>query len=149
MSTFDVAKEREKLEGVTPGPWKWFGDTKLKNIYLATTHSGRIYVQDFVRWGMRGAQPRFQVAGIMEDASELVEYEVDYRKDIATINHPDARFIADARTAYEQALDEIERLQAESAGDKVTIKALAENYDNLKAVAEAANDLRTGKTRPY
>ncbi|MBY5917310.1 hypothetical protein HFO77_23230 [Rhizobium leguminosarum] len=46
----------------TPGPWAWFGNASSNSIYLATTHSGRRYVMDFVRWGMRGAQPRFQPA---------------------------------------------------------------------------------------
>lgn len=97
----------------TPGPWAWFGNAGSNSIYLATTHSGRRYVMDFVRWGMRGAQPRFQPGrGIMEDAKDLLQFEVGdqsivgmdaarkdgsvYRYDIRGINSADARLIAAA-----------------------------------------------------
>lgn len=61
----------------TPGPWAWFGNARHNSIYLATTHSGRRFVMDFVRWGMRGAQPRFQAEkGIMVDAKDLLQFEV-------------------------------------------------------------------------
>lgn len=87
----------------TPGPWRWFGNTKTKYIYLATTHSGRLYVMDFVRWGMQSAQPCFQPAPgkiAMQPATDLVRYEVDYRQDIACIDHPDAYLIAAAPDLY-------------------------------------------------
>lgn len=94
----------------TPGPWAWFGNAKFGGFYLATTHSGRRYVMDFVRMGMQGAQPRFQIDGLMEDARDLCSFEVSnaigikegesdgrtYRYDIDGINHPDARLIAAA-----------------------------------------------------
>ncbi|MCZ7856039.1 hypothetical protein O9X81_05385 [Agrobacterium salinitolerans] len=97
----------------TPGPWKWFGNASSNHVYLATTHSGRRYVMDFVRWGMRGAQPRFQPAkGGMIDAKDLLQFEVGdrdivgidaakkdgsvYRYDVRGINCADARLIAAA-----------------------------------------------------
>lgn len=91
----------------TPGPWQWFGDTKHGAPYLATVHGGRRYVMDFVRKGMNRAQPRFQIDGIMEPASDLAIYEVAplatsaddtalYRHDIIGIRHPDAQLIAAA-----------------------------------------------------
>ena len=60
---------------------------------------------DFVRQGMRGAQPRFQVYeerdgepwewnGLMTNASDLAVLEVTYREDIVDIDHADARLIA-------------------------------------------------------
>ena len=60
----------------TPGPWEWFGNTKMREVYLATTHSGRVFVMDFVRWGMTNAQPRFQVRyeknrGVMQPLADL------------------------------------------------------------------------------
>jgi hypothetical protein len=84
----------------TPGPWAWFGNTKHHTLYLATISGGRRYVIDFARWGMGGAKPRFQVktegGGVMVGVEELVEYEVDYRKDVIGVDHPDARLIASA-----------------------------------------------------
>lgn len=95
----------------TPGPWKWFGNASSNHVYLATTHSGRRYVMDFVRWGMRGAKPRFQPdRGGMIDAKDLLQFEVGdrdivgidaakkdssvYRYDVRGINCADARLIA-------------------------------------------------------
>jgi len=93
----------------TPGDWGWFGNEY--GFYLATKHSGRRFVMDFVRMGMRGAQPRFQIDGRMVKGADLVRFEVDrsvqgftagkasesvYRYDIVEINHPDARLIAAA-----------------------------------------------------
>lgn len=96
----------------TPGPWAWFGNTGNQDITLAATHSGRRFVMDFRRWGLQRAQPRFQIKGLMEDASDLVKFEVGdgkatgksdgksdgsvYRLDVAGIDHPDARLIAAA-----------------------------------------------------
>ncbi|WP_234839285.1 hypothetical protein [Sinorhizobium medicae] len=97
----------------TPGPWKWFGNASSNHVYLATTHSGRRYVMDFVRWDMRGAQPRFQPEKRgMVDAKDLLQFEVGdqsiigvgdakkdgsvYRYDVRGINSADARLIESA-----------------------------------------------------
>lgn len=97
----------------TPGPWAWFGNAGSNHVYLATVHHGRRYVMDFTRWGMRGAQPRFQPGrGIMVDAKDLLQFEVGdqsivgieeakkdgsvYRYDVRGINCADARLIAAA-----------------------------------------------------
>ncbi|MBN8978813.1 MAG: hypothetical protein J0I08_20285 [Rhizobiales bacterium] len=97
----------------TPGPWAWFGNATCNSLYLATVHSGRRYVMDFTRWGMRGAQPRFQPGkGIMVDAKDLLQFEVGnqsvvgvdaakkdpsvYRLDVRGIQCADARLIAAA-----------------------------------------------------
>lgn len=92
--------------GATPGPWQWYGNTKMCEIYLATVDRGRTFVMDFVRWGMRGAQPRFQLRkeglGIMYPLGDLAKtqdpdgpvFEATHRKQFAGIGHPDARHIA-------------------------------------------------------
>ena len=96
----------------TPGPWKWFGNARCNEIYLATTHSGRRYVMQFRRWGMQGAQPVFQPTQGMVDAKDLLKFVVGdksvtgvdqakantsvYRTDIRGIAAPDARLIAAA-----------------------------------------------------
>ena len=93
----------------TPGPWQWYGNTKQHEVYLATVDRGRVFVMDFARWGMRDAQPRFQVrlndepgSGIMRGIGDLGAtehplgpcYEVPYRRQFVGIGHPDARHIA-------------------------------------------------------
>jgi hypothetical protein len=94
---------RQLVDEATPGPWRWFGQRKT-GMYLAWTRGGRRIVMDFVRQGMRGAQPRFQVyrerdgepwswSGMMTPASELAVLEVPYRDDIVEIDHADARLI--------------------------------------------------------
>jgi len=103
----------EAARAATPGPWGWFGYAGGSgNIYLATIGNGRRYVMDFVRWGMTGAAPRFQVneghGGEMVRADRLAQFVVGdqsivgvqnrdgsvYRSDIRGISHPDARHIA-------------------------------------------------------
>jgi hypothetical protein len=68
---------------------------------LATPHSGRLIVMDFVRHGMHGAQPRFAVmddnlprgrrGGILYSAAELIKKHPDQ-----LLSHPDACLIAAA-----------------------------------------------------
>lgn len=99
------------LDAATPGPWQWFGNTKVHDLYLATVHHGRRFVMQFARWGMQDGQPRFQVNDMMVDGSTLVRYERPYRKDVDGIDHPDARLIEQAPTVIREllaALDEAE-----------------------------------------
>ena len=117
----------------TPGPWKWFGNASSNSVYLATTHSGRRFVMDFTRWGMRGAQPRFQPErGGMIDAKDLLQFEVGdqsivgveaakkdtsvYRMDVRGINSADARLIAaapDMLAALQKTLNYLENTEGE------------------------------------
>lgn len=170
---FDVAgmtaleEIKKALEGVTPGPWKWFGNASSNHVYLATTHSGRRYVMDFVRWGMRGAQPRFQPAkGGMIDAKDLLQFEVGdrdivgmeaakkdgsvYRYDVRGIDCPDARYIAAVNpaviTELIYTLESLQRENEELRKDKDHIEAekagiakiALNNVDYWKSQAEAA-----------
>lgn len=93
------------------GRWFWDGHSNYKRLHLTTETGGRIYVMDFKRWGMDGAQPRFQtgrgeekhgwVAGVMQPASEMLIHEVDYRDDIQGVDHPVARLLEAAPELYE------------------------------------------------
>lgn len=86
----------------TPGPWRWEVSTDNHLVYLQGTRPPRLYVMDFVRWGMRGAAPRFQVrkdgfGGVMVRVDELAvqrqSHHVGWNQ---WINHPDALLIAAA-----------------------------------------------------
>ena len=121
----------------TEGPWAWFGNAKTKEIYLATTHSGRRYVMGFRRWGMRGAQPMFQPAGHgLVPAEKLLKFEVGdrsvtgvdganandsvYRLDIRGIDCADARLIAaapDLLAALEGVMNILGRAESNASGN--------------------------------
>lgn len=118
---------RDRHQKATPGPWFWGGNVDVRHIYLAASTCGTPIVMSFTRWGMQGAQPQFAVgrrsdepifSGRLTKASDLPVFQVNraatrrddpsvYRGDIVGIRHPDADFIAAARTdvpAMEQAL---------------------------------------------
>ncbi len=119
--TDEQLSELERLDrAATPGPWAWFGNTGMHEIHLATTHSGRIYVLKFRRWGMRGAQPMLQdrAAGIVRPASDFVRLERPYRKDIADVEHPDAQLLARFRAALPSLLAEVRRARAHQEPDR-------------------------------
>lgn len=110
MSEINFVQLEADVEASLKGPWAWSGSpTDLK---LSTTHSGRVYVMDFVRKGLNGAQPRFQPnrkRGMIK-ASDLLQFEVGdrsivgeatarkdgsvYRYDVRGIDCPNARLIA-------------------------------------------------------
>lgn len=110
--TIDLDSLERVARAARPGPWQWYGDTKAHSVYLATVHGGRVFVMDFVRWGMTGAQPRFQLplsstkehpwAGVMRSVGELGKeehhlgprFEASYRRQFTGIGHPDATHIA-------------------------------------------------------
>ena len=69
----------------------------------------------------------------MVDASKLIRYEVDYRADVADINHPDAQLIAaapDYWDAAEQMTTDATELEGDDAGYVAVSK---EAYDALMA----------------
>ena len=135
----DVLERAKALTAnATHGPWRWFGNTRMYEVYLATVDRGRIIVMDFARWGFGDAQPRFQVtvdggsgSGVMRSLADLAGgdarakekgldlpvlgplFEVDYRRQFVGIGHPDATFIAESRQLVDDLVAEVERLRAE------------------------------------
>ena len=124
----DLEPIRRRAEKATEGPWEWFGNTDVQEIHLATTYGGRIFIMRFERWGFQNAAPFFRdhKRGIMQHAKDLVSFEVNpnivghekaksepsvYRKDIKTVNHPDAQFIAHSRQDIPALIQEVERLR--------------------------------------
>lgn len=74
---------------------------------------------NFVRWGMSGAQPRFQdfEKGLMRPASELVEFQEDYRDEISGIQDPTAIALQHAKEDVEFLLAELRRRGVGEAAD--------------------------------
>lgn len=131
-----LAGIRARSAAATPGPWAWFGNTDVHNVYLATQHWGRHYVMGFRRWGMQGAQPEFWnrpdpdvIKGSLgpdshhTTAAESPIYEVApdalsahdrrvYRRDLVGIRNADATFIAHSREDVDYLLGEVDRLRA-------------------------------------
>lgn len=130
MPPLDLGAHRATAAQATPGPWQWFGNTRMYEVYLATVNHGRVFVMDFARWGMRGAQPRFQVrrqgdglaGGVMHTLGDLAhaasplgpKFEVPYRRQFQGIGHPDAAHIA--------------------ANDPTTVQALISRIEDLERV---------------
>lgn len=88
----------------TRGPWYWELNKAGRQVYLMTTHSGRLVVMDFARWGTQHAAPRFRVDGIMEKAVDLSapfrgqEHNEHWTR---TITHPDAVLMAAAPELFD------------------------------------------------
>lgn len=115
-----LEKAKKLNSEATSPPWSWFGNTKTKDLYLATVDRGRQFVMQFCRWGMSSGQPMFQVpntgdAGVMKKASEMVKYEVEYREDIIAIDHPDARMLAEGRNLFAELVEALEGALAKLA----------------------------------
>lgn len=91
-----------KARTATPGKWQWYGNTAMHEVYLSTVDRGRVFIMDFARWGMTGAQPRFQIDHRMVTCGEFGKqehpmgplFEVPYRRAFVGIGHPDAQHIA-------------------------------------------------------
>jgi hypothetical protein len=115
---------RQRVAAATPGPWDWTGNLRARWVELSTIHSGRLGVMRFDRWGMSGAQPVFldpasrargmgavtnvkasdvPIFEVCPDATSPDDIRV-YRHDIRGLRHPDATFIAHARTDVELLL---------------------------------------------
>lgn len=82
----------ENTNQPTPGPWRWFVQGN-GDVYLATEHSGRLIVMDFVRHRMQSAIVRFR------DHARCIMFKADHwveDRSYGTVDHPDARLIAAA-----------------------------------------------------
>ena len=129
---------RELLKDATAGPWRWFGNTEVHTIYLATVNRGRIFIMTFFRWGGEGT-PAFRVTDSegknsrMVDAADLARYEVApdatskddprlYRHDFQGLRHPDAELIA--------AAPEIAEAYLEMAAKVERVAALADKWEH-------------------
>lgn len=109
-----VVEARELLAKATPGTWRWSINPHAKQVRLESEDGPRSIVIDFARWGMNGAQPRFQVDGLMQDAQDcavIVEGREHHAKWYQTLEHPDANLIARAPQLLKTLADEVARLR--------------------------------------
>lgn len=149
----DIAKLRAIAEAATPGEWQWYGNTKMREVYLATVDRGRVFVMQFERWGMAGAQPRFQVrlsvdegGGIMRNLDELGDLGpkmvASHRNGFVGIAHPDATHIATfSPPTVLSLLDEIEALRR----DVERLGGLLETHKDLEVKRVTLIDSLSGK----
>jgi hypothetical protein len=100
--TFDLKRAKELCEAATAGPWQWFGNTKMREVYLATIDRGRVFVMDFVRWGMSSAQPRFQLRD-----QHLGDHADDCHLDRCRRCQPDPDRWRDTRRGIQAARDRV------------------------------------------
>lgn len=156
---------RARDAAATPGRWEWTGDLRTRQVELTTMHSGMLGVMRFDRWGMSGAQPVFldpesrkhgMGAVTTVRASDVPIFEVCreatsaddprvYRTTIRGLRHPDAEFIARARSDVPLLLavaDAAAALQAALVDDESGMGSIAdvEAARDALAVALAAVD---------
>jgi hypothetical protein len=135
----------------TPGPWVWRGNAHAQDVYLSTRHGGRRIVMGFKRWGTANAQPTFRGQNSLEDAKDLLKFEVGdpsvtgvaearennsvYRLHIADIDHPDARLIEAAPEMWDLIVELFEdpKLSLMIGGNPNRVSALMERADKLRA----------------
>ena len=149
----DIEQIKADREAGTPtlGGWAWYGGRD--EVKLCTKNGGRQYIMTFERKGLNGAQPCFQVNGLMKKAVDfLTMYTVGdgtargqkqadndqtvYRMDVCGIDHPDARRIARVPDLEAQVIADADRIAALEAENK----ALREELE-WQPIEEAPKDV--------
>lgn len=109
---------RARWEAARPGPWMWKGNLSAQSICLMSRRGWGDTVMDFRRWGMSGAQPAFNIDGLLYRAfqgkdgkSLMVAPESWNAWNIRGIDHPDAIAIAAAPQDVQTLLDIIDTLR--------------------------------------
>lgn len=97
--------KQEVIRQHTPGPWRWEFNEKSKSVQICGgVPKYDLIVMDFVRYGMGGAQPRFNVSHengmqLMENASTMgsvVKGREHHQSWFKSISHPDALLMVKA-----------------------------------------------------
>lgn len=147
----DIAAIEARCAAATEGPWEWYGNTKTHDCHLATMHGGRVFVMGFDRWGMQSAQPTFQIhrangGGVMEPVARFAKYEVAYRSDFIGLDHPDATFIAHARTDVPDLCARVRRETKRADDAEAEVRRItADNERMRRGMEEAVECVDSGK----
>jgi hypothetical protein len=154
LTDAELAAMQERCDKATAGPWFWKVNLKSKECVLESHGRGGMleHVMDFVRWGMGGAKPRFlnQEKCLMVDVDKLgcIIPKREHHSDWAQgVSHPDAAFIAHARTDMETLLTAYRELAEENRELSGLIRRFlpmvdfrdscsSEEYDDLKEQIE-------------
>jgi hypothetical protein len=118
----DLDAIEQRTNAATPGPWQWHISRRTLDYRLQT--AGWDVVMGFARWGRNSAQPEFNIDGLLHHGADLDQ------------PHPDAEFIAAARTDVPALVAAVRRLTAELA----TMTAVAES--NKRYVQSMHQDLQ-------
>lgn len=115
----DIEAIRARWAAGTPGPWIWAGVSTSQTIDLMRARGWGDTVMAFRRWGTQGAQPSFNIDGLLYAAAKgpggapLWITPQDHNPwMIRGIDHPDAIKIAAAPDDVAALLAEVDRLRA-------------------------------------
>ena len=114
MTEQELQAIEERWGKAQKGPWMWDVNAACHQAHLTTTHSGRIFILGFQRWGFHSAQPMFQdyQKGIVEPLKRWAKARFSHHPDFdMDIDHPDAQAIASAPTDIAALLEEVRRLR--------------------------------------
>lgn len=145
LSAAQLEEIKEREQAATAGPWAWQINIKGKTV---TLQGGRprldLSVMQFERWGMNRAAPTFMIPG-QRDGLQAWERADHYAATVPgrehhaswfqRIAHPDAAFIAHARTDVPALLAHIEALEAR----QTTLTEAVENYEAMLKRAATRN----------
>ncbi|WP_073815016.1 hypothetical protein [Kitasatospora sp. CB01950] len=132
IQPLDLDAIQARTDAATPGRWLWYGTGRDRNLRLQTHEWDT--VMDFVRHGLQGAQPRFNVDGLMETAAELLP---DGQNACRGFPHPDAEFIAHARQDVPALIAYARELEQQLTSEKAVSTHLVEK---LQAHLDASDE---------
>jgi len=116
LTPAELAAIEARVQAATAGPWRWRGHASghQSTFSLRSLAKGKQTVMTFRRWGWQGAQPVFQVDGILRPAIDFMIQPEPHNPYLVTgIDHPDAVFIEHARDDVERLCAEVRWLQHE------------------------------------
>ena len=108
-----LAQIQARADIATPGPWVWHGNLTGKGLELKSLAPMHPIVMIFRRWGMQSAMPWFRnrLWDLM-DKPRLIPSAPHNPWDIVAIDHPDAVFIAAARSDVDALLVHVRAMDA-------------------------------------
>jgi len=93
----DLERDLELVQKATPPPWQFVINEQAHYMRLESEVSGHPYVMDCMRWGMNGAQFRFNTNGLMK---KLPQFNLP----IDLTDYPDIWLLQEAREGWPHAI---------------------------------------------